>query len=90
MQVKVLLPLLITSLFASAIDPPSGISAETVRDELRRPLSTEEQMVYRGITMTAMNGTMFEELFDINTPEELIAADYYGRLAAPSDDASNI
>lgn len=65
-------------------------SVEKIRVEMRRKLTTEERKAYRGITMSAMAGTKYDELFGFKTAEELIIAESYGRQAVASDDSSNI
>lgn len=56
---------------------------------MKRVLSPEERINYRGVTLSAMTGLKFDELFGINTAEELITAELYGRRAVPSDDPEN-
>lgn len=68
----------------------STVTYDSVRAEMRRALAPEEQRSYRGITQAAMTGVMFEELFGINTAEELITAELYGMYTIPSDDAENL
>lgn len=46
-------------------------------------------MKYRGVTFFATTGLKFDELFGINTAEELITAELYGRRAVPSGDPEN-
>lgn len=69
---------------------PSDSSIEVVRQEMRRILSPQERASYRGITMAAMTGVMYEELYGIETAEDLIIAELYGRHAIASDDPGNL
>ncbi|USW46742.1 hypothetical protein Slin15195_G000610 [Septoria linicola] len=69
--------------------PKQSNSVERVRAEMRRQLTREERQHCRGITLIGMTGTMYEELFGIETMEGLIIAELYGRMAIPSDDSEN-
>ncbi|CAD0112264.1 unnamed protein product [Aureobasidium uvarum] len=66
------------------------ITYDEVRAAMKKPLTAEEQKKYRGITDSAMSGLKYDELFGINTSEELIIAESYGRQATPSDDPDNL
>lgn len=68
----------------------STASYELLREEMKRSLTPEEQLTYRGITISAMTGRKYDQLFGIETAEELIAAELYGRDAIPSDDPGNL
>ncbi|KAH0293903.1 hypothetical protein KCU62_g833, partial [Aureobasidium sp. EXF-3399] len=52
---------------------------------MSRPLTAAERLKYRGITDSATTGLKYDELYGINTAEELIIAEMYGRRAIPSD-----
>jgi hypothetical protein len=68
----------------------SPITYRTVREEMRRQLTPTEQLLYRGITSSAMTGQKYDKLFNISTAEELITAELYGRRAIPSGDPQNM
>lgn len=74
----------------TAIVAAPSPSLEDVRAEMRRQLRPSERTTYRGITMSAMTGVKFDELYNINTPEDLITAEYYGKQSVPLDDPHNI
>lgn len=61
------------------------VTYESIRLEIARPLTTSEQLQYRGITDSATTGLKYDQLFNITTASELIKAEYYGRRAMPSD-----
>ena len=65
-------------------------SPERVWEELRRTLSPQERAAYRGITLAAMTGTKYEELFGIKTAEQLIAAEMFGAQRISSDQPSKM
>lgn len=67
-----------------------AMHVEAVRSHMQRVLSSNERKAYRGITMTGMTGVMFEELFGIETTEDLIRAEYYGRQSIPCDDPTGV
>jgi hypothetical protein len=68
----------------------STVTYDTVRAEMKRVLTPQEQKSYRGVTKAAMTGVKYDELFGISTAEELITAELYGRKAIPSDDPENL
>lgn len=57
---------------------------------MARPLTTSQQLQYRGITDSATTGLKYDQLFNITTAEELIKAEYYGRSAISSDDSQSM
>jgi len=62
------------------------VTYNSTRLSMSRPLTSTEQLKYRGITDSAMTGLKYDELFGIHTTEELIIAEMYGRRAIPSDE----
>ncbi|KAI5259483.1 hypothetical protein E4T42_00056 [Aureobasidium subglaciale] len=66
------------------------LTYDEVRAAMKKPLTAEEKKNYRGITDSAMTGLRYDELFGINTAEQLIVAEAHGRQATPSDDPDNL
>lgn len=73
-----------------ALTTTSTVTFDSVRAEMKRLLTSDEQMNYRGITKSAMTGLKYDQLFGISTAEELIIAEIYGRRARTSDDPENL
>lgn len=89
--------LLIAPLVAAATLPmtsatrPDTLQSDDVREVrefLRQPFCPGQRSAYRGITMAAMTGAMYDQIIhtDITTPEELIAAEIFGFSCHPADD----
>lgn len=57
----------------------------TVREDMKRRLTPEEHRAYRGITHTGEPWLMFEQLYNIDTTEELIKAEEFGVYHSPAD-----
>ncbi|KAI5197391.1 hypothetical protein E4T39_07349 [Aureobasidium subglaciale] len=70
-----------------ALASNSTVTVDTVRAEMKRQLTPNEKLNYRGITKAAIDRA---KLFGINTAKELIAAEHYDRQARPSDDPENL
>lgn len=77
--------------YDSTMALPCGctVAYDSVRAEMKRVLKPNERLEYRGFTISAMTGLKFDELFGINTAEELITAELYGQRAVPSNDPGN-
>ncbi|KAI5195819.1 hypothetical protein E4T42_05965 [Aureobasidium subglaciale] len=73
-----------------ALTPNSTVDYDTVRAEMKRLLTPDERLNYRGVTKSAMTGLKYDQLFGVSTAEELITAEIYGRRARPSDDVENL
>lgn len=56
-----------------------------VREDMKRTLTLEERQSYRGITHTGEPWLMFDELYNVNTTEDLIRAEEFGVFHTPVD-----
>lgn len=74
---------------ASAL-PSSQQHVDSVRAELKLPLSPEDMKHYSGIKATGTSGHFYENLQGIATPEDLIVAEFNGATYKPADDAGTI
>ncbi|QPH04865.1 hypothetical protein C2857_002225 [Epichloe festucae Fl1] len=56
-----------------------------VREDMKRTLTPEERQHYRGITHTGEPWLMFDQLYNVNTTEDLIRAEEFGVFHSPVD-----
>jgi len=66
------------------------VTYNSTRLSMSRPLTSTEQLKYRGITDSATTGLKYDQLYSIHTAEELIIAEWYGRSAIPSDEPQSV
>ncbi|KAG5975346.1 hypothetical protein E4U55_007741 [Claviceps digitariae] len=56
-----------------------------VRQDMKRILDPQERLHYRGITSTGAPWLQFEELFHVQTAEDVIRAEEFGAFHSPAD-----